>query len=121
MAYLSFLSGYDAIFLPGKIHGCEDQAYIIYYNDSGGDSGEGCFEIEVVDKSRLLALFKKVNGNEEEFFEKLPDEFENEWFYCPRSHADFSSYADMYPSADFISSGNDKSAEMNFLVAWAKG
>ena len=110
-----------AIFLPGKIHGCEDQAYIIYYNESGGDSGEGCFEIEVVDKSRLLALFEKVNGNEEEFFKRPPDEFGNEWFYCPRSHADFSSYADLYPSADFISSGNDKSAEMNFLVAWAKG
>lgn len=110
MANSSFLSGYDAIFLPGKIHGCEDHAYIIYYNESGGDSGEGCFEIEVVDKSRLLALIKK-----------LPDEFENEWFYCPHSHADFSSYADMYPSADFISTGNDKSAEMNFLVAWAKG
>lgn len=59
MANSSFLSGYDAIFLPGKIHGCEDQAYIIYYNESGGDSGEGCFEIEVVDKSRLLAFLKR--------------------------------------------------------------
>ena len=78
MANSSFLSGYDAIFLPGKIHGCEDQAYIIYYNESGGDSGECCFEIDVVDKGRFHALIKKAKGNEEESFEKLPDEFEIE-------------------------------------------
>lgn len=67
----------------------------------------------------MLALFEKVNGNEEEFFKRLPDEFGNEWFYVTVKAG--SSYADLYPSADFISSGNDKSAEMNFLVAWAKG
>lgn len=29
--------GIDAVFLPGKIHGCEWQAYIIYFNDCAGD------------------------------------------------------------------------------------
>ena len=36
--------GVDAVFLPGKIHGCEDELYIIYYNASANDE-KGCFEI----------------------------------------------------------------------------
>mgnify|MGYP004532126457 FL=1 len=59
--------GIDAVFLPGKIHGCEWQAYIIYFNDCA-DDGKGCFEIEIIDKERIVDLYKHVDENADLFF-----------------------------------------------------
>lgn len=59
MANSSFLSGYDAIFLPGKIHGCEDQAYIIYYNESGGDSVKAASKLKSWIKAVCLPFSKR--------------------------------------------------------------
>lgn len=114
-------SGMDAVFLPGKVHGCDWQAYIIYFNENA-DEGNGCWEIEIVDKERILKLYDEVNGDSEAFFGRLPDMFHGEWYYCNNGSDDFEAYLDAYPTADFIcgrDGGDDE--EMMFLVNWAKG
>lgn len=121
MDIISYMNGYDAVFLPNKIHGCADQAYIVYFNECGGDKNRGCFEIEIVDKPRILKLYEEVGDNAKAFFEKLPDLFCGEWRYCDRAHADFESLAENYASTDFICHRDgDETAEMLFLVNWAK-
>ena len=52
-------AGIDAVFLPGKIHSCEWQVYIIYLNESAND-GNGSFEIEIIDAKRILDLYVNV-------------------------------------------------------------
>lgn len=113
--------GMDAVFLPGKIHGCDWQAYIIYFNENA-DEGNGCWEIEIVDKERILKLYDEVNGDSGAFFDRLPDMFRGEWYYCNNGTDDFETYLDAYPTADFVC-GKDGGAteEMMFLVNWAKG
>ena len=68
MRKIKIEDGIDAVFLPGKIHGCEWQAYIIYQNEQAND-GKGSWEIEVIDKERILQIYKDVSGNPDEFFE----------------------------------------------------
>lgn len=111
----------DAVFLPGKIHGCEWQAHIIYL-DECANNGNGSFEIEIVDRERILKLYNDVNGDTAAFFDKLPDLFHGEWRYCDSDMDGFKDYLDAYPTADFIC-GRDGTAtdEMMFLVNWAKG
>lgn len=111
--------GIDAVFLPGKIHSCEWQVYIIYFNECA-DDGKGSFEIEVVDKERIVDLYKRTDGNSDLFFELLSDCFQGEWFYCNRSNEQFNEYLNAYYDADFIF-GRDGNAhdEMMFLVDWA--
>lgn len=111
----------DAVFLPGKIHGCEDELYIIYFNPCACD-GKGSWEIEIVDYDRILELYEEVDGNEEEFFALLPDWFQGEWYYCDADHEGFEEYSEIYWEADFIV-GRDGNVhdEMMFLVNWAKG
>lgn len=115
-----FEDGVDAVFLPGKIHGCQDQLYIIYFNSSANNE-EGCWEIEVIDYERILKLFAEVEGNAEDFFDILPDWFHGEWYYCNYGKESFDEYADAYHTADFII-GRDGGIheEMMFLVNWAK-
>ena len=112
--------GVDAVFLPGKIHGCEDELYIIYFNPCACD-GKGCWEIEIVDYDRILELYEEVDGNDEEFFALLPDWFQGEWCYCDADHEGFEEYSEIYWEADFIvgrdGNGHD---EMMFLVNWAR-
>ena len=112
--------GVDAVFLPGKIHGCEDELYIIYFNPCACD-GKGCWEIEIVDYDRILELYEEVDGNDEEFFALLPDWFQGEWCYCDADHEGFEEYSEIYWEADFIVGrdgiGHD---EMMFLVNWAR-
>lgn len=112
----------DAVFLPGKIHGCEDEVYILYFNECA-DDGSGCWEIEIVDRGRIIEIYDKVGGNEEKFFEVLPDYFHGEWLYCNRKgeHEEyFIAYAKAFPEADYIS-GIDEGSELEFLMKWAKG
>ncbi len=113
-------SGLDAVFLPGKIHGCEWQVYIIYFNDQANDCN-GSWEIEVIDKYRILALYEEVEGNADDFFSMLPDLFHGEWYYCDKGTPEFDEYTNAYPTADFIV-GRDggEYEEMMFLVNWAK-
>ena len=112
--------GIDAVFLPGKIHGCEDQIYITYLNPQACE-GKGCFEIEIIDYERILRLNEEVCGNAEAFFDKLPDLFHGEWRYCNFGTDDFNSYIDEYFNADFIV-GRDGSIEeeLIFIVDWAR-
>lgn len=113
--------GADAVFLPGKVHGCDWQAYIIYFNENA-DEGNGCWEIEIVDKKRILKLYNEVGGYSKEFFDRLPDLFQGERYYCNRDADDFEAYLETYPTADFIyGRDGDETDEMMFLVNWAKG
>lgn len=115
------VEGADAIFLPGKIHGCEWQIYIIYHNSCAND-GKGSWEIEIIDAERILQLNEEVNGDAEEFFEKLPDWFHGEWRYCDKGMADYDALEEAYSSADFIV-GKDGGLkeELLFLTNWAEG
>ena len=114
--FVDYRDGYDAVFLPGKIHGAEHQIYIVYYN-SDADNGNGCFEIEVLDCERILELYKYVNGDAEKFFTLLPDWFQGEWYYCDRNSGDFDLYVSCYNDADFICRENScKHDEMIFLI-----
>ena len=109
----------DAVFLPGKIHGCADEVYIIYCNT---DSEIGAtWEIEILDKRRILELYERVDGNSDDFFAKLPDWFQDEWEYCDFGTRDFDEYIDCYSDADFIlGRDGDRYDEMMFLVSWAE-
>ena len=112
--------GIDAVFLPGKIHGCEDQIYIIYLNPQAC-GGKGCFEIEIIDYERILRLNEEVCGNAEAFFDKLPDLFHGEWRYCNFGTDDFNSYIDEYSNADFIVGRDGRiEEELIFIVDWAR-
>lgn len=119
----NIVPGQDAVFLPGKIHGCEWQVYIIYLNESANE-GNGSFEIEILDAERIINLYEEVSGDAERFFELLPDKFQGEWQYCnntPETKEVFDDYVDTYFDADFIC-GEDggKEEELKFLVEWAK-
>lgn len=123
----AFKLEYDAVFLPGTVHGCDWQIYIIYFNPDAQE-GEGCFEIEVCDAEKLLKLYKDVDGNAEDFFSLLPDRFQGEWYYCntPDENsdeyqiADFEGYLRSYHTADFIAESYSDEDEMKFIVNWAK-
>lgn len=112
--------GVDAVFLPGKIHGCEDEVYVIYYNSQAND-GNGSWEIEIVDKPRILSLYEAVHGNADLFFECLSDLFQGEWRYCDAGSEMFEKYRKVYADADFLF-GRDGDAhdEMLFLINWAR-
>ena len=112
--------GNDAIFSPGKIHGCEWQVYIIYFNGEAND-GKGSWEIEIVDKERILKIYNQTENDAAEFFAILPDYFHGEWYYCDNGNDGYDYYCEVYDSADFIvgRDGNQYD-EMMFLVNWAK-
>lgn len=112
--------GADAVFLPGTLHGCEDQIYIIYLNTQAC-GGKGCFEIEIIDYERILELYDTVCGDAERFFELLPDKFQGEWKYCDSSNECFTDYVKEYFRADFLF-GRDGgiNEELDFIVAWAR-
>ena len=112
--------GVDAVFLPGKLHGCEDQLYVIYYN-AQGCSEKGCFEIEILDYERIIELYEDVNGDAEKFFDILPDRFQGEWKYCDSQNECFADYVNEYFNADFIfGRDGDNKAELEFILNWAK-
>lgn len=112
--------GVDAVFLPGKIHGCEDQLYIIYFNASANDE-KGCFEIEVVDYERILKIYEEVGGDAEAFFDILPDWFHGEWLYCNSDDESFEGYVEDYFNADFICGRDGGTKEqLDFMVKWAR-
>ncbi len=109
----------DAVFLPGTVHGCEYEIYIIYENPDANE-GEGCFEIEVCDYETLLKLYDKVNHDVVDFFRLLPDYFQGEWYYCNAHTEEYDSYARMYEKADFIvGRDGDERDELNFIIEWA--
>ena len=112
--------GADAVFLPGKLHGCEDQIYIIYLN-SQACGGKGSFEIEIIDYERILELYETVCGDAERFFDLLPDKFQGEWKYCDTRSECFLDYVKEYFHADFLfgRDGGNKE-ELEFIVAWAR-
>ena len=111
--------GKDAVFLPGKIHGCTWQAYIIYINEAAND-GNGSFEIEIVDAFRILKHYVDSLGDPETFFDDLPDLFQGEWKYSNNGSPDFDELVDKFNEADFlIDRDGDKRDEMMFLVNWA--
>ena len=85
-------SGVDAIFLPGKIHGCEEELYIIYFNAEGNE-GKGCMEIEIVDYETILDLYKDTEGDCARFFCIMPDYFHGKWKYEPYGTDGFDELA----------------------------
>ena len=112
--------GTDAVFLPGKIHGCDWRACVIYVNESA-NNGNGSFEIEIIDAERILKLYAHVDGNAEDFFDELPDWFHGEWQYCDNGDAGFDDLVEEFYDADFVvgrDGGRDE--ELQFLVSWAR-
>ena len=110
----------DAVFLPRKIHGCEYQVYIIYFNPNA-EGGIGSYEIEIIDAERVLRLYDEVKGSAEAFFDALPDLFHGEWKYCNSDSEYFKELDEAYPTADFLigrDGGTDE--ELEFLYNWAK-
>ena len=120
MRKIEIQDGMDAVFLPGKIHGCDWQAYIIYLNEQA-NGGNGSWEIEVVDKERILQIYEGVNGDHDQFFEAPPNCFQGEWYYCNSGTKDFDEYTEAYPTADFVLGYHGGAhEEMMFLVNWAR-
>ena len=117
---MTISDGLDAVFLPGKIHGCEHQLYVIYLNGEAND-GRGSWEIEIIDADRILRLNEEVGGDAEKFFNMLPDLFHGEWRYCDKGMDGYDDLEESYPLADFIV-GRDGGLEeeLDFLVMWAK-
>ena len=114
------VDGADAVFLPGKIHGCEDQLYIIYHNNEA-NSGKGSFEIEIIDYERVLKLAAEKDMCAEVFFEKLSDMFQGEWRYCNSDSEDYWNFVEDYFNADFVFGRDGEAAdEFEFIVNWAK-
>ena len=118
---LAFIvDGADAVFLPGKIHGYEDQIYIIYHNTEA-NSGNGSFEIEIIDYERVLKLAAEKDMCAEVFFEKLSDMFQGEWRYCNSDSEDYWNFVEDYFDADFVfGRDGEASDEFEFIVNWAK-
>ena len=114
------VDGADAVFLPGKIHGCEDQLYIIYHNNEA-NSGKGSFEIEILDYERVLKLANEKDMCAEVFFERLSDMFHGEWRYCNSDSEDYWNFVEDYFNADFVfGRDGETSDEFEFIVNWAK-
>lgn len=114
------VDGADAVFLPGKIHGCEDRLYIIYHNNEA-NSGKGSFEIEILDYERVLKLANENDMCAEVFFERLSDMFQGEWRYCNSDSEDYWNFAEDYFNADFVFGRDGEAAEeFEFIVNWAK-
>ena len=114
------VDGADAVFLPGKIHGCEDQLYIIYHNNEA-NSGKGSFEIEIIDYERVLKLAAEKDMCAEVFFERLSDMFQGEWRYCNSDSEDYWNFVEDYFNADFVFGRDGEAAEeFEFIVNWAK-
>lgn len=118
---LAFIvDGADAVFLPGKIHGCEDQLYIIYHNNEA-NNGKGSFEIEILDYERVLKLANEKDMCAEVFFERLSDMFQGEWRYCNSDSEDYWNFVEDYFDADFVfGRDGEAAAEFEFIVNWAK-
>lgn len=113
-------AGIDAVFLPGKIHGCDWQLYVLYMNEAANDEN-GSWEIEILDAQGILWAFEEAHGDVEGFFAALSDLYQGRWCYCDNGTEGFDEYMEAFDSADFIvgRDGNTKD-EMNFLVEWAK-
>lgn len=113
--------GADAVFLPGTLHGCEDQLYIIWFNPNACE-GKGSWDIAPIDWETVLELYKDVNGNEDDFFALLPDRFQGMWYHCDADdREEFDGYTQAYNDADFLigRDGGDRE-EMEFIINWAK-
>lgn len=107
----------DAVFLPGKIHGCDHQIYIIYLNPC---SDPPSFEVEILDAERIISLFEDTNGDPEQFFDLLGDYFYNEWGYVSEGRDEFDDLKRAYAEADFIlNESGSQEDEMWFLYNWA--
>ncbi len=117
----SLPEGEDAVFLPGKIHGCEDELYILSFNPNACDE-KGSWDIEVIDRDGILELINEVEDNCEAFFELLPDKYQGRWYYCDTGTLEFHSYCKAYDEADFlIGRDGGTEEEYEFIKAWAKG
>ena len=112
--------GDDAVFLPGKVHGCEWQVYIVYYNEYS-NGGNGGFDIQVVSKDEIIKMHEESGGNVCTFFELFPNCLHGDYRYCDRGSPQFIEYAKAYHEADFVY-GRDggEVEEMEFLINFAK-
>lgn len=109
---------FDAIFLPGNIHGCEWQVYILYHNYDSISGGS--WEIGVIDKDTILRLYKETFGDHEMFFDCLAGAWDCDWYYCDIGSDQYDEYTKSYYDADFIvGKDGDQYDEMMFLVDWA--
>lgn len=110
----------DAVFLPGKIHGCEDEIYIVYENPDA-NVGRGAFEICVCNYELLLKACEKAGDNADRFFDLMPSYFVGKWKFCDAPSDEYDSYVEVFEDADFIvGRDGDEKDEFDFIVRWAQ-
>lgn len=110
----------DAVFLPGKIHGCEDEIYIVYENPEAND-GNGSFEIQVCDYETILRAYRGATLKNKSFFDVLPDYFQGKWKYCDAPSEEYDSFVEEFENADFIAGRDgDEIDELTFIIKWAR-
>lgn len=105
----------DALFFSGKIHGCEDEVYILYLNL---DSHIPSWEIEIIDYDQILKAYELSTGDEGLFWDALPDVCQGCWEWCYVDPDDEYDYFYSYKDADEYIGWNSKS--MDLLVNWAR-
>lgn len=102
----------EAVFLPGVIHGCKEQIYIITDAPESND-GKGSYDIKVCDYERLLKLYDDAEYDATKFFEMMPEYFQGEWYYENEPFTDFDK-------AHFLlGRDGDIEDEMRFIIKWA--
>ena len=110
----------DAVFLPGKIHGCEDEIYIVYLNPDANE-GKGSFEVCVCNYETLLEVYEDAKHDAERFNEIMPDYFHGKWWYIDAPSEMYNEYVQSFEDADFIvGRDGDEEDEFNFIIRWAQ-
>lgn len=106
----------DAIFKAGKIHGCEDDLYIVYFNP---DSTVPSWEELHVDRDTALRWADEIpeatytKWGAEAFMEMLNSECSLFWT------EELDDYKELYHLADYIDNGNIVD-EARYIINWAK-
>lgn len=110
----------DAVFLPGKVHGCEDEIYIVYLNPEANE-GKGSFEVQVCDYETLLEVYEIATKRADRFFEIMPTFFNGKWLYIDAPSDMYNEYVEVFEDADFIvGRDGDEEDEFNFIIRWAQ-
>lgn len=125
MDYKNLYDGAEAVFLPGKLHGNENEVYIMCFSDDS-DCGKESFMIYAVRARDILEVcntYKAARLHTEECAVAACDIIcsISKGFYVDSGKALFESYKEVFGEADFIL-GRDGGykEEAEFLVGWAK-
>lgn len=107
----------DAWFLPGKIHGCNDQVYRIYANY---DSTEPSWEVQPIWADQIVeayleAMRAPATKQYDVFEDSLCAACQGQWGWTNLDSEYGKELAGVYPTADFY--GGQEILDK--LIAWA--